>query len=120
MAIAESGKWIIKQGETISLTFTYTDDSGNAIDLSAYNDIRLQIRETVDAATTLIDASLGGSYISFTTDGSDGKFEIVVPAADTAAISATSGFYDLELETGGGVVTRILDGAVTFLSEVTR
>jgi hypothetical protein len=45
---------------------------------------------------------------------------VTISAADTAAYDFTTGVYDLELVSSGGVVTQLLAGNVTVGSEVTR
>jgi hypothetical protein len=49
----------------------------------------------------------------------EGKVELVISAADTAALSFASGVYDLEL-VNGSEVTRFCGGKVKLSREVTR
>jgi hypothetical protein len=44
---------------------------------------------------------------------------LLVSAADTSALQ-TSGIYDLELISAGGVVSRLIRGDVVLIPEVTR
>ena len=45
--------------------------------------------------------------------------EISITAAQTEALTKSAGVYDLELVSPGGVVTALLEGAVSVASEVT-
>ena len=78
---------------------------------------RMQIRATVSATTTLVSITNGAGI---TLDDVNHTITIALPATDTAAYTWTEGVYDLELASAGGVVTRLLEGNVTVLSEVTR
>ena len=106
----------IEQGATFELTATYTDSAGAAIDITGYS-ARMQVRRTKNSSTTLLDLT---SVSGITITGASGLLEIVASATLTAAITGTVGVYDLEIESAGGVVTRLLEGAVEISKEVTR
>lgn len=106
----------IEQGATYQLNCTYKDSSGSVIDLTGYT-ARMQIREKKSSTTKLLDISTS-DYI--TLGGVAGTVVVEVPAATTAAMDFSRGVYDLELESSGGIVTRLLEGAVEFSKEVTR
>jgi hypothetical protein len=56
-----------------------------------------------------------------TLGGAAGTITLSATATVTAALTAPfSGVYDLELVSGGGVVTRLLEGVATVSPEVTR
>ena len=79
---------------------------------------RMMIRATAEATATLDSFTSG---VEITLDDTEHKITLVIPAADTAAYTFTSGVYDLELAvTATGVVTKLLSGNVTVLPEVTR
>jgi hypothetical protein len=78
---------------------------------------RMQIRATADATDTLESLT---SSAGITLDDTEHTVTITISATDTAAYDFTSGVYDLELVSDGGVVTRLLEGNVTVLPEVTR
>ena len=106
----------VECGATFDTTFTWTTSAGSAVNLSGYT-ARLQIRESVDAAATLVSLT---SSSGITLGGAAGTIQVVISATATAAITARTGVYDLELVSGGGVVTRLLEGSVVFVPEVTR
>jgi hypothetical protein len=114
-----AGKYplILEQGSTFSRVLTWKDVNGTAINLSGYV-ARMQIRQTVDAAISLLELTTENGRI--TLGGPNGTITLFIAAADTLALSQTSAVYDLELLSSSGVVTRLLEGSVTISQEVTR
>ena len=104
----------IEQGATLQLTLTIYDEAGSAMDLSNYTG-RMHGRLKVASTTTFFEWDSDEI-----TCNADGTIDIVVSATDTAALDFTRGVYDLEIESDGGVVTRIIEGTVTLSKEVTR
>jgi hypothetical protein len=117
MAIDNRYDLEIKQGATFSLTATWKDSTGTAINLTGYT-ARMQVRSAYDSSTTIISLT---SSSGITLGGSAGTIAITVSATTTAALTAPwSGVWDLELVSGGGVVTRLLEGIVSVTPEVSR
>lgn len=81
--------------------------------------IRMKGKGTVGGTTYFVWTSEAPSPVITITDPANGKFEIRVPAAATAALSFTTGVYDLEIEFPDGFVRRLLKGTVTLDPEVT-
>lgn len=106
---------IIEQGATFTRTVTWKDEAETPINLTGYS-ARLQMRESVDATSTFLSLTSGSGI---TLGGTAGTILIEISATDTAALTQ-SGVYDLELVSGAGVVTRLLQGSVTLSKEVTR
>ena len=107
----------IEQGATLSLPIVWKDSSGTVINITGYT-ARMQVRQSVNSSTVLLSATTENGKLVI--DGSLGKVTISLSAADTAAITWHTGVYDLELVSSGGVVTRLLEGAVVVSREVTR
>lgn len=107
----------IEQGATFSRVLTWKDGNGDPVDLTGYS-ARMQARGTMMAPSTFIDinTSNGGIVLG----GSDGTITLTVSASTTDAIGENAGVYDLELESGSGVVTRLLQGNVAISKSVTR
>lgn len=106
----------IEQGATFTKTFTWKQ-SGAAVDLTSYH-ARMQIRETKDATTALVDLddqTKGGIVLG----GVAGTIAVTISATATAALSFDTAFYDLEMVLST-VVTRLLEGEVYLSKEVTR
>lgn len=105
-----------EQGATLSLTFTWKDSSDAAVNLTGYS-ARMQVREKATSPGTLLSLTNGSGL---TLGGSAGTIALSVSATATAALEAGQYVYDLELQSGGGVVTRLLEGRFTVKAEVTR
>ncbi|NBX03384.1 MAG: hypothetical protein EBR02_04870 [Alphaproteobacteria bacterium] len=107
----------IYQGATFSQILTWKDGSGELVNLTGYT-ARMMARESIDAASAFITMTTENGGI--TLGGAAGTIALSISAANTAAITAQGGVYDLELVSGGGVVTRLLAGNVFINREVTR
>jgi hypothetical protein len=117
MALGNRYDLEIKQGATLSLTATWKDSTGAAINLTGYT-ARMQVRSAYDATSTILSLT---SSSGITLGGAAGTIAITASATVTAALTAPwAGVWDLELVSGGGVVTRLLEGAATVSPEVTR
>lgn len=79
---------------------------------------RMQIRAKIEATTPLLTLTTENGGISL--GGTAGTIELLIDADDTAALTWTSGVYDLEIVFPGGQVTRLTYGSVTVSPEVTR
>jgi len=99
------------------LTATWKDSAGTAVNLTGYT-ARLQVRATYDSSSTILSLT---SAAGITLGGAAGTIAITASATTTAALTAPfSGVYDLELVSGGGEVTRLLEGTATVSPEVSR
>ena len=117
MALGNRYDLEIKQGATLSLTATWKDSAGTAVNLTGYT-ARLQVRATYDSSSTILSLT---SAAGITLGGAAGTIAITASATTTAALTAPlSGVYDLELVSGGGEVTRLLEGTATVSPEVSR
>lgn len=103
----------IEQGATFSLPITWKDSVGALINLTGYT-ARMKVKDsagaTVISLTEADGIALGGALGTITLSRS---------AALTTAYTFTRGTYDLELVSGAGVVTRLLEGQVVVKPEVT-
>lgn len=115
MSIVGTHNFEILQGETWTRTLTWKVD-GTAVDLTGYT-ARMQVRQKVTSADTLLSLT---SASGITLGGSAGTITLSVSAVDTAAMTWREGVYDLELVSGGGEVTRLIEGRITVSPEVTR
>jgi hypothetical protein len=107
----------VEQGSTFSYTLTLNDDQGNPIDLTGYT-ARMQLRRTINAPDVLITLTTSNGRIAITP--LTGVIVLTIEAAATASLSFQSAVYDLEIESSGGIVTRIIQGKVSLSPEVTR
>lgn len=109
--------FIINKGATFSKEIRYKDENGALINLTGYV-ARMHIRETVESSTTIVTLTTENGRI--TLGGAAGTIVLNISATDTAAITQNLAVYDLEIVAGGGLVTRLLEGEVQFIDNVTR
>lgn len=108
----------MQQGATFRKDLTWQIAEA-PVDLTGYT-ARMQVRETVDSVTSLLELTTENGYI--TLGGAAGTIRLEVDAVAMAALDFTAGVYDLELASGDATpfVTRLCEGAVTLSPEVTR
>lgn len=116
----------IEQGATFSLTVTWQiDAAGTPQNLTGYT-AKLEIRDRPDTTGTLIfrfATSPAAGEGTITLGGAAGTVTLAASATLTGALTATVQddlFYDLELTSGSGTVTRLLQGKVTVVPQVTN
>jgi hypothetical protein len=102
------------QGATWDKTFTVTI-GGTALNLTGYT-AAMQVRDSAGAATALISLTNGAGI---TLGGTVGSVGVTIASTATAALSAGSYSYDLELNSGS-TITRLLEGAFNVTGNVTR
>lgn len=79
---------------------------------------RMQIRSTIDAATTLLELTTENGRIAL--DAVANTITLTISALDTAALTFSSAVYSLELVSPIGEVTELLYGNVDLVKEITR
>ena len=105
----------IEQGATYNLVLTWRID-GTAVNLTGYT-ARLQARVDVEDTETVLSLTSGAGI---TLGGAAGTITLNQTATQTALLPAGTYIYDLELVSGGGVVTRLVQGELIVSAEVTR
>lgn len=81
----------------------------------------MQVRANVTSNIVIATLSTtAGSEGTITLGGTAGTVDLLISAANTASLTAGQYVYDLELVSGGGVVTRLLEGNFKVSAEVTR
>lgn len=87
------------------------------VDLTSYT-ARMQIREDIDdvAASISLTTENGGITLGATA----GTISLLIAATATDDITWEDAVYDLEIISSGGIVTRLISGAITASDEVTR
>lgn len=107
--------FLCPQGSTFRKTITYKLDSV-PVDLSGYS-ARLQVRQTHYSTSAI--ASLTSSS-GITLGGSAGTIDILINDEETKDFPAGNWVYDLEVESSGGIVDRLIEGSFVVTPEVTR
>jgi hypothetical protein len=104
------------QGADYDQSFTVSQ-GGTALNWTGFT-ARLQVREAADSTATLFDLATDGYGI--TLGGTAGTILVAITSTQSAAVSAGSYAYDLELVSSGNQVTRLLQGAFNVVGNVTR
>lgn len=107
---------VCDQGATFTRVFTWQDSTGVPVNLTGYT-ARMQVRATINSASTLLSLTTENSGIAL--GGAAGTVTITATATQTAAVAAGCYVYDLELVIGSTVV-RLVQGQFTVDGEVTR
>lgn len=108
---------ICEQGASFVRTLVWADENETPINLTGYT-ARMQVRPTVQSNTVLasLTTELGGIVLTPAT----GEIKLELSAAQTNALPAGRAVYDLELISGLGFVTRLVEGSFTVKPQVTR
>jgi len=104
--------FIIDQGATFTRTLT-VKENGSAMNLTGYSVASL-MRSTHDSSTVV------GTFACTISNASGGIITMSMTSSATGAIEEAIYVYDLEIASGSGTVTRLLEGEVTVNPEVTR
>lgn len=100
----------IEQGADYGIEFTVLDEDGELYDLSAAT-CAAQVRETKDSASSIAFTAAIDTVTSVIT--------LTMAAAVTETFDYWSGYWDCEL-TIASVVTRLLEGTVVIVQQVTQ
>ena len=107
----------IDQGADWFLNVTYEQPAGTPVNITNYTSA-LQLRSLPTDATAVLSLATGGNGITIT--GATGLVAIRATAAQTRAIDEGIYYYDLEITSPAGVVTRLVQGQADVSAEVTR
>jgi hypothetical protein len=103
------------QGANFDYTLTW-QTNGTAVNLTGYG-ARMQVRTTVDSTAVAFSLTAG---TGITLGGTVGTIVLAASSTATAALNANQYVYDLELVSGAGYVTRLVQGNFVVYGEVTR
>lgn len=106
---------VCEQGTTFNFQFVVKNDS-TPWNLTGYS-ATMTIKAFVGATTSVGVASTANGLITF--DAVNGRVIVSIPAATTLGFSPARNVYDLILTSGGGTVTRILEGKFVVTGGVT-
>jgi hypothetical protein len=103
------------QGANFDYQLTWTV-AGSAVNLTGYSS-RMQVRQYADSTATVLSLVNG---TGITLGGTAGTIALAAVATATSAVEAGQYVYDLELVSGAGYVTRLVEGNFIVYAEVTR
>ena len=104
--------FILEQGATFNRILTLKEDGG-VMDLTGYS-VASKMRSTHDSSTVV------GTFACTISNATGGQITMTMTNSITGAIEEGIYVYDVEITSGAGVVTRIMEGQVTVNPEVTR
>jgi len=110
--------FIIEQGATFGQTLTLKDSSGTVVNLTGYASAEMDLRENPDAADPIISLTTANNRIAL--GGSAGTVVLSITASDTANLTAQDGVFDLEIVSGSGVVSRLIEGTYSVRRNISR
>ena len=82
--------------------------------------VRMQVRYTYDAASTILSLLSTGGSPAITKDNANGVITIVIPATTTAALVEGPAVYDVEVVMANAEIVRLVQGQFVISPEVTR
>ena len=103
------------QGANFDYQLTWTV-AGSAVNVTGYS-ARMQVRQYAESTAVALSLVNG---TGITLGGTAGTIALSAEATATSAIEAGQYVYDLELVSGAGYVTRLVQGTFTVSEEVTR
>jgi len=104
--------FILEQGATFTRTLTVKEND-SAMNLTGYS-VASKMRSTHDSSTVV------GTFTCTISNASGGVITMQMTNSTTAAIEEGVYVYDIEITSGAGTVTRLMEGNVTVNPEVTR
>jgi hypothetical protein len=106
----------IDQGADWFLNVTYEQPAGTPVNITGYTSA-LQLRSLPTDATAVLSLATGSGI---TITGATGLVAVHATAAQTRAIDEGVYYYDLEITSQAGIVTRLVQGQAYVSAEVTR
>lgn len=107
----------LNQGTDFTLQFGMKDPNGKAIDLTGYS-AAMQMRQKASNIIAIDTLTTANGRIIF--EPEDGVIKITFPHEVTENYPAGDLYYDLELVSGGNQITRLMQGKIKVIEEVTR
>jgi hypothetical protein len=110
--MAVTSNLVLDQGSDFTVSINYNNEDGSSKDLTNYTS-RSQMRKSYYSTTaTTITANISNA--------SNGEITLSLSSNVTANIKSGRYVYDLEVVSNTGYVTRVIEGIITVLPEVTR
>lgn len=100
-------------GDAFQAVFTVRDASGNAVDISASQDIIWTAQLDLSTPVALTKKKTVSSGVTFVTTGSDGKFQVNFASADTTSLTGYY-LYQAQIIDSSGTPSTVATGRVQF------
>ena len=102
---------VFDKGTSFSATIDVTDTGGGVFNLTGYT-TAAQMRKNYNSSTAVTFAT--------SHSGAAGIITLSLSAANTVSLEPGRYLYDVEITSGGGTVTRVVEGIVTVTPGMTR
>ena len=106
----------IDQGADWFFNVTYEQPAGTPVNITSYT-AALQLRSLPETPTAVLSLTTGSGI---TITGPSGLVAVHATAAQTGAIISGDYYYDLEITSPQGIVTRLVQGQALVDPQVTR
>jgi hypothetical protein len=107
----------IDKGATYRHTLFWKDKLKAPIDLTGVT-ARMQVRDDVDSSLIRLDLTTENGGLTIT--GLLGRIDIYISDIETTALPGYGGVYDMEFVFPSSDITRLVEGSINFIPEVTR
>jgi hypothetical protein len=115
--MADTYELAINQGANLEISFVLNDENGAPLNLTGYT-ARMQLRTAYTSPNVAMELTTENGRIVITP--LTGKIALNAPASITTNLIAQRYVYDLEMVSGSGYVTRVVQGDAVISPEVTR
>lgn len=112
--MASYANLFIDQGANFTITVTANDGNGDPLDLSAY------IARAKMSRSILSPIAKRVSITTTITDPPNGEITLSLTKEETDVLAEGRWYYDIEIEDGSGVCTRVVQGIITVLPSMTQ
>lgn len=99
----------VKAGSDYAIDFDYTDDDETSVDVTGWT-VEAQIREYPESSYA----------VDFTGSADEDGFHLTMDAGTTGLLRFMRGVYDVFITDGTGIRSKLIEGHVTVIPEVTR
>jgi len=110
--VATISNLFVDAGSDYSNIITVSATNGQALNLSGYT-VASQMRKSYSSSTAY-------AFTSSIYDATNGKVRLQLSAAASSAIPAGRWLYDVEITSGAGIKTRVVEGIVTITQQITQ
>ena len=115
--MAGSADLIIEQGADWIRNIYWQDSNSAYVNVAGYT-ARMQVREHRSSPSTILELTTSNGRIAVT--AVSGLFTMTLTNAETTAMTWDAGYYDLEVVSSAGFVTRLLEGKIKLNKQITR
>lgn len=109
--------FIIEQGATFGQTLKLFDSSNTVINLTGYSSGRMSLKETPDATAKVLELLTTNGRMAL--GGTAGTVTLSISASDTKDLTPDDGVFDLEIVSGSGIVSRLIEGTYSVRRNIT-